>query len=76
MSATSRPRRPLTRTQRLENAAFLRELRRTGNAREAARRIRAPGLAPKCPPSGDAADDRQPGAVTDVFSTKGSPAAG
>jgi hypothetical protein len=31
--------RPLTRTQRLENAAFLRELSRTGNAREAARRL-------------------------------------
>jgi hypothetical protein len=41
MSATSRLPRPLTRTQRLENAAFLRELRRTGNAREAARRLGA-----------------------------------
>jgi hypothetical protein len=33
--------RPLTRAQRLENAAFLKELRRTGNAREAARRLGA-----------------------------------
>src|SRR5687767_13379259 len=33
--------RPLTRAQLLENAAFLRELARTGNAREAARRLGA-----------------------------------
>ena len=33
--------RPFTRTQNLENAAFLRALRRTGNAREAARRVGA-----------------------------------
>jgi hypothetical protein len=33
--------RPLTRAQALENAAFLAELRRTGNAREAARRLGA-----------------------------------
>lgn len=33
--------RPLTRAQRRENAAFLAELRRTGNAREAARRLGA-----------------------------------
>lgn len=33
--------RPLTRSQRLENAQFLKELRRTGNAREAARRLGA-----------------------------------
>lgn len=31
--------RPLTRTQQLENAAFLNALRRTGNAREAARAL-------------------------------------
>ena len=31
--------RRLTRAQRIENAAFLKELRRTGNAREAARRL-------------------------------------
>jgi hypothetical protein len=33
--------RPFTRAQALENAAFLAELRRTGNAREAARRLGA-----------------------------------
>lgn len=33
--------RPLTRAQQLENRAFLRELRRTGNAREAARAVGA-----------------------------------
>lgn len=33
--------RPLTRAQRQENKAFLAELRRTGNAREAARRLGA-----------------------------------
>jgi hypothetical protein len=33
--------RPLTRAQLLENAAFLEELRRTGNAREAARHVGA-----------------------------------
>jgi hypothetical protein len=33
--------RPFTRAEALENAAFLAELRRTGNAREAARRIGA-----------------------------------
>jgi hypothetical protein len=33
--------RPLTPAQQLENAAFLKELRRTGNAREAARRLGA-----------------------------------
>lgn len=37
----SRAPRPLTRAQTLENAAFLAELRRTGNAREAARRVGA-----------------------------------
>ena len=37
----NRASRPLTRAQTLENAAFLAELRRTGNAREAARRLGA-----------------------------------
>lgn len=37
----TRATRPLTRAQTLENAAFLAELRRTGNAREAARRLGA-----------------------------------
>jgi hypothetical protein len=45
MSDTGQPRgnppRPFTRAQVLENAAFLAELRRTGNAREAARRLGA-----------------------------------
>ena len=40
-SASTGPARPLTRAQALENAAFLAELRRTGNAREAARRLGA-----------------------------------
>jgi hypothetical protein len=41
MSAPPPPPRPFTRAQALENAAFLAELRRTGNAREAARRLGA-----------------------------------
>jgi hypothetical protein len=41
MTAPDRPHRPFTRAQALENAAFLAELRRTGNAREAARRLGA-----------------------------------